>query len=258
MRKFFDSVRDERLFACFCILPLTARFFLSYLFAIVAGKLPDTAVSFALLSVLGALSWVLPFGAYGFISKAKVPAMDNAKPLNAVEMFFSAYFAASILSVLYSYILMTFGYEIPRIDVSGYGGAQIVIFAISSVILVPVAEEFAFRKILLSNLLPFGRIPAIIISAVLFAVCHHLSSYVYSFVFGIALAAISLDRGWKYSTGLHAANNSISCLYILLEQCLSEASYNIALIVRLIFMSVLGIYYTAKIVKMRCKGGKKS
>ncbi len=258
MRQDHNYGRNEKLFACFCILPLIARFVLSYLFSAVAGDVTELTVSFALSAVLNAFSWVLPFGIYGFLSKTKTPEKGREKPLYAVYVFFSAYFAASLLSVLYSYILMALGCEIPKIDISGYGVAQIAIFVISSVVLVPLAEEFAFRKILLSNLLPFGRVPAIIISAVLFAVCHHPSSYVYSFVFGIALAKVSLDFGYKYSMSLHAANNSISCIYMLLERHLSEASYGVALIARLTLMSGLGLYCTAKILKTRCKGGKES
>lgn len=241
-----------------CVLLIIARFILSYVFSFLPQRISDPFLSICLSTLLNSLSWLLPFGIAGSIFWRKYTKKSAIKTgfKDAFAIFFATVFSASFLSIPYTRLLLLFGYGIQGTDISQYNFLQLIVFVFSSVILVPVAEEFAFRKIILSNLLSLGRKPAIIISALLFALCHDPSSYVYSFVFGFVLAVTAINYGFELSLLFHAANNAISVTYILLERYLTETSYNIALLIRYALMLILGIYGIVSIYRsLRSKPG---
>ena len=80
-------------------------------------------------------------------------------------------------------------------------------------------EEFLFRGAILSNLLPFGRSNAILISSLMFALMHQNPSQLfYTFVAGILLGTVYERTGsiWN-STILHVFNNLISVILTVLS-----------------------------------------
>ena len=81
--------------------------------------------------------------------------------------------------------------------------------------LVPAfCEEFLFRGAVLTNLLPFGRGPAILISSLLFAVMHQNAEQVlYAFSAGVLLGLVYERTGSIWNCFfLHLANNFASVL----------------------------------------------
>lgn len=73
-------------------------------------------------------------------------------------------------------------------------------------------EEFLFRGAILTNLLPFGRSNAILMSALLFSLMHqNPSQFFYAFVAGIVLGVLYERTGsiWP-GTVLHICNNFVS------------------------------------------------
>lgn len=81
-----------------------------------------------------------------------------------------------------------------------------VIFA---VLLGPAVEEFMFRRLLLSRLLPFGEGFAILTSALLFGLFHaNLAQFLYAFAIGLILATVTCRTGrLRYTVILHVLLN---------------------------------------------------
>ncbi len=92
-------------------------------------------------------------------------------------------------------------------------GADLILYAVYTLILAPIAEETAFRGAALSRLRnSFGGYGAALISAVLFAAYHmSLAQLPYTFVLGFVLALVAQRSGKLiYCILLHALNNLLT------------------------------------------------
>ena len=101
----------------------------------------------------------------------------------------------------------------------GYG----VVLKFITMALVPAfCEEFLFRGAILTNLLPFGRTNAIVISALLFAMMHQNAEQVlYAFAAGVLLGVLYEKTGSIWScVFLHLMNNFSSLLMSVLSKAL--------------------------------------
>lgn len=85
-------------------------------------------------------------------------------------------------------------------------------------------EEFLFRGAILSNLRPFGRSNAILISAFLFALMHqNIEQFLYTFVAGIVLGLVYEYTGSIWNcTLLHIVNNFVSVIETVILARLGE------------------------------------
>ena len=93
-------------------------------------------------------------------------------------------------------------------------GYQVVLQFIVAALVPAFCEEFLFRGAVLTNLLPFGRTPAILISALLFAVMHQNAEQLfYAFAAGVLLGLVYERTGSIWNCFfLHLANNFASVI----------------------------------------------
>ena len=89
------------------------------------------------------------------------------------------------------------------------GNVPAWILLVCVVIISPVFEELLFRKVLLEELLPYGKVTAILISSMLFGMLHaNLEQFLYTIFMGIVCANIVLITGKvRYAIYLHMAFN---------------------------------------------------
>lgn len=96
-----------------------------------------------------------------------------------------------------------------------YSKDSVLILQFISIALVPaVCEEILFRGVILSNLIPYGKASAIVISSVLFGLMHgNLYQFIYATVAGIIIGCVyvATDSIWC-SILLHMINNTVSVL----------------------------------------------
>jgi len=89
---------------------------------------------------------------------------------------------------------------------------------ISLSVIVPVVEEVVFRKLLLKLLKSLGQWKAVILSAIIFGLCHlDIVQKFYTFALGVILAIIALKYGTiKYGIMLHMIINlmGVACVFI--------------------------------------------
>ena len=123
--------------------------------------------------------------------------------------FFSAVFIACAAAMLWKMIFVNENSE----STSSYSGIQLILYIGYTVILVPIAEEIAFRGAALSRLSAvFGMNSAALISALFFAAYHmDIIVFAYTFVLGYFLAVLAQRSGSLVPCMVvHAANNLLT------------------------------------------------
>lgn len=101
----------------------------------------------------------------------------------------------------------------------------------------PVVEELFFRKFLIKKMLPYGRVPAVVLSAAVFGLVHcTLSQIPYALALGLVLGYIYLKFGNIYlNIALHAVMNFMGgVFYILIDKV--PHSDVIGMILEIVFM----------------------
>ena len=106
-----------------------------------------------------------------------------------------------------------------------------------------VCEEFLFRGAILSNLLPFGRTNAILISALLFGLMHqNFAQFFYAFCAGIVLGLVfeRTESIWSCMI-LHMTNNFFSTFETEFANAFGEKFSPLALTILEITVFALGL-----------------
>lgn len=141
-----------------------------------------------------------------------------------------AFAFACSMSMMCSYFTAIFGLDRGAFDsptpttVIGF-----VIEFISVALLPPLLEEFVFRGVILSELLPYGKTFAIVTSAVFFASVHgSIEQIAYSFVYGLIFAFIAIkSRSLLMPIIIHFLNNAYSCTMDYIEVVLPPDIYSL-------------------------------
>ncbi len=135
-------------------------------------------------------------------------------------------------------LLAGFGIDIPSYDMALPSGTLgTVITLVGSVMVAPLAEEFAMRGVLLGSLKRYGNRFAILASAVFFGLIHgNLTQIPFAFIVGLALgyAVIKTDSVW---TGviIHAINNLFATLLTIFQE---SAEPELSTLLNLFFFAV--------------------
>jgi membrane protease YdiL (CAAX protease family) len=135
---------------------------------------------------------------------------------------------------------------------------QILLAFVSIAIVPALAEEFLFRGCVLSNLLPYGKKTAIILSALLFALMHgNFAQFFYTFVAGIVLAVVYIETGsiWT-STFIHLFNNFYGVIQqVVYQRCGESERIGVLLTVVDITFITLGLAAGGWLIYYRLKKG---
>lgn len=153
------------------------------------------------------------------------PAKSNARDLSLTPLVFVVAFVIqsgiSIPSMIPANILLRIlGREETGIGIEEIS-AHPVFYVFLLLVFAPVLEEILFRKIFLDRLIPLGNIPAIAVSALLFALPHIYSQgipqFFYTFVLGVVFAYIALrtKRIWPCMI-LHSLSNMYGAFLVIL------------------------------------------
>lgn len=134
----------------------------------------------------------------------------------------------------------------------------VVLTFVSIAVLPAVLEEWAFRGIIQKNLMPYGRVGAIIVSSLLFGLMHWTpQNIIFASSFGFMLAVCyDYTRSIKFTMIMHFTNNLISVSLTYADQIFGEDNELYILFENLYFYTMLIIGIVALIYYIR-KGVKK-
>lgn len=143
-------------------------------------------------------------------------------------------------------IFMTYDYSEPY---------KIIVQFISISLVPGICEEFLFRGMILSNLLPYGKTQAVIISALLFGLMHQnpLQMF-YATMAGVILALLYIyTDSILCCTLAHIANNGISVLEEVLAANLPEADQWIIWIIDILLFAFAALAILLLLLKKKHK-----
>ena len=202
----------------------------------------------------GILAYVTRTDGVPLIKKAALPAKTPIYIIGAIECIISfAYINSMIVSI--------FDYADFSQDVmwkAEYDELYEVLLQLLTVAVIPgIFEEVLFRGVVLAKLRPYGKGPAIIISAVLFGLMHqNAGQFLYAMAAGLVLGFVAYETGSLLCCILiHFSNNAFSVLeqaaYANLpENIYAVISYTVELLIFVCgiisFVYVVYSYYSKK------------
>lgn len=197
-----------------------AAYYIVYQTVYAAGYLASFMVPVALLKRL------IGKGGYPYFSMQAPPKVSPWLPLMipaAITLIFSAAYVNSALVDIFHY--SAFSSEVIWESVGeGTAPYRLVLDFIVICAVPGFCEEFLFRGAIMTNLMPFGRSNAILISALLFGLMHQNAEQVlFAFAAGIVLGVVYEKTGSIWNcTILHILNNFISVFESAILQKLGD------------------------------------
>lgn len=216
----------------------------------------DNISTFLMSSIASAMSMFLIGILYCLVSGtdlAKTVAFEKTKPslLFPLILFgWAVAFIANYLGSLFYSAVSIFGLTT---DIeTKYGEMnwlEIALYVLSVSIIPALAEEFAFRGIILGKLRKHGDAFAIFTSALLFGMMHgNIVQIPFAFLVGLALAFVTVKANSLLPAIIvHFLNNFISVLFSVFTEnnLLSEPIQNIIYFIIILIILTLGILSTA-------------
>lgn len=123
------------------------------------------------------------------------------------------------------------------------GAYHTVVFLLVYIVLAPVTEEILFRSIILERLRRYGDIFAVLSSAMMFSLLHaSLQSFPSAFISGCVFALISIYSGSSLASMIvHATNNAISVISIIIAHSASDEIANVFLTVSIYLLAAFSL-----------------
>ncbi len=193
-------------------------------------SLYDTNVAFS--SALGIFYSLLSIGLPFFLaSKIIKPENKNSQNIYKTPKFNTKTVSIILFSVggciaslfftnIASVFIESFGIYFTQMEIPEITSMKdVAAIIVKTVLVAPLVEEFAMRKVILQPLRKYGNTFAIIVSAILFGLFHGTPTQIpFAFFCGLflAYAVIATESIW---TGviIHAIVNSFSCVYTAAE-----------------------------------------
>lgn len=209
---------------------------LSFALVIVFDLINESITSNVIYELLSALFYLVSFIVPAIILNKTVDednsgtVLEKKVPTNIIEYIFASISIVLVVSYINFIIVNSFGYS----DFSSefiwgnepLSNYEIALMFISTAIVPAFAEEFLFRGAIMSALKPYGKAPAIFISAILFAFMHqNIEQILYTFAAGLVLAWVVYETGSIWSGVLiHFFNNLLSVISTPISDRLPETT----------------------------------
>ena len=212
------------------------------------------------------IMYLSSFMAPAFILRAllgndyKPMMLEKKVPIDAAAYIVAAITVAYSFAYLNSYLVSIFNYSEFSSeylwDSATMDNCDTVLAFIGTAIVPAICEEFLFRGAILSALKPYGKMPAIVISSVLFGLMHQNSEqFLYTTVAGLLMGWVAYETGAIWCSMLiHFFNNFISVIETVLYERIDVAYVSVAM---MIFEGILFLSGIAAIAYLIIKHVKK-
>ncbi len=240
-----------------CVLLMVLQVLISILCVPLVNTVTDKSIGIIVDMIIYVLSFVLSFGFIGILFKlfykTKSPYASKRylpqKPILYIMGTIGIGYACSLVTqLLFRNFFEKFSMQqsLP-IDTP----LSIFLYYIYIALLPAIFEELAFRHVILTNLLPFGKWGAIICSSVLFGIVHiDPPRVIFATVFGVLLAVCREYTGsLVVPMIIHFLNNAISVTLtvapqdsiVLIAFALSVYVFMIAGIIAMVYYPIKGL-----------------
>ncbi len=224
--------KRARLVAGICVFSLSLMFAFMLLSSFIVSMISTTAlyknttVSYLIDIVLYAAYIIIPYGTAWLLFKRINKNTEIFLPKRSSPKYGALYVVGSIgvgyvINLLISLFAPTFvEFFSAESTMTADNPLDIVLCIIMTAVLPAILEEWAFRGVLLKNMLPYGRGGAIVISSVLFGLAHiDPPRIIFATAFGLMLGVCYEYTGSILVPMLiHFINNSISVIGTLIPQ----------------------------------------
>lgn len=230
--------------------------------SVLDGVLNVSQIQLLTMAITSIVSLLIP---YAFVSiyinknqnKVKTTFSEN------IRMFFIGVFFTGLVQILLILIQDIFGLSNKAVEeiLSSVHLDNIltqILFVITIAIVPGVFEEILFRKGLINLTKGLGEKFAIIISSIVFAICHlNVTQGIFAFLMGLILGTIYVKTNkMRYNIIIHALNNgyaALSAIFIFNNSLNGYFSVNIAIILILIFSALVFVKECIRKIKSKEK-----
>ncbi len=116
-----------------------------------------------------------------------------------------------------------FGYTMESSLLAASAGSTSLIMVLFAVIGAPLYEEIIYRGFAMNVAKKYGKVFAIVISAVLFGVMHmNIPQAVFAFMMGLILGYVAMEYSIWWAMAFHLINNGFGEAFVFLTRNLSE------------------------------------
>lgn len=120
------------------------------------------------------------------------------------------------------------GYTMESSLLEASAGSGTLIMVLFAVVGAPVFEEIIYRGFAMNVAKKYGKVFAIVISAVLFGVMHmNIPQAVFAFMMGIVLGYVAMEYSLGWAIAFHLINNGFGEAFVFLTKNLSENTQTI-------------------------------
>lgn len=225
--------KRARMVVSICVFSLALMFALqlaaAFANSVLASKttvFESSTISLLMDMLFYVLYIVIPFGLAAFVFKGynknvKIFLPKRSSPKYGALYIIGAIGAGYILNLLISLLFPSFvEFFSSDVTIDVNNPLDVFICVIMTAVLPAILEEWAFRGVLLKNMLPYGRGGAIVISSILFGLAHiDPPRIIFATAFGLVLGLC-----YEYTGSLlvpmtiHFINNAISVMGTLMPE----------------------------------------
>lgn len=183
-------------------------------------------------------------------------------PVNSAVYIFAGITLITAMAYINSLIVSLLGIPSGGAEIEGASADNytFILAFITTAIVPAICEEFLFRGAIMHSLLKFGKVPAILISAVMFGLMHmNFSQFFYATAAGIFLGWVACETGSIYCGMLiHFSQNFFSVFQSVLVDRLEDPTLSVVYYALLCLVFAAGIpcivYLAVKFSKSIRKG----
>lgn len=223
--------------------------------SILKNVFTDIQIRLITMAISSIVSLILP---YGFIclytnkyeNKVKSNFKENGK------IFLISVFFTGLIQIALIILQMVSGLENKAVesilDMDGLNNIFTAVLFVLTIAIIPgIFEEILFRKGLINLTRKFGDKFAILISSIVFAVCHlNITQGIFAFFMGLILGNLYIKTGkMRYNMLLHALNNSYAAIGTILVYCELSSAYLGLTIFALVIILIGGVVFIEELIR---------
>ena len=142
-------------------------------------------------------------------------------------VFLGVQLPAELIFLLMEEVFNFFGYSVMSSIEEATASSTTLFMLLYTIIVAPVVEELIYRGIVLVSIEKFGKVYAIMISALLFGLMHgNIPQSIFAFIVGIVLGYVAIEYSIWWAVLLHVLNNGLSELFYVLTKNLRVGLQN--------------------------------